>query len=83
MKSAITADAHLKTYPESPERYHALRDIFEQSLAESVDVVVIIGDLARQGWQIIYFTLDDHIRDLFESQAVSHKTIDYQTIPLS
>jgi len=23
--------------------------------------------LAQQGWQIIYFSMDDHIRDLFEA----------------
>ncbi len=26
-------------------------------------------ELARQGWQILYFTMDDHIRGLFESRV--------------
>ena len=26
-------------------------------------------DLARNGWQIIYFTMDDHIRELFEKKG--------------
>ena len=26
-------------------------------------------DLAKMGWQIIYFTMDDHIRDLFERKG--------------
>jgi hypothetical protein len=29
-------------------------------------------DLASQGWQILYFTMDDHIRDLFESKGKIH-----------
>ena len=31
-----------------------------------MDVMV---DLARTGWQIIYFTMDDHIKALFESRG--------------
>ena len=26
-------------------------------------------ELARNGWQIIYFTMDDHIRDLFQEKG--------------
>ncbi|TEU00649.1 MAG: hypothetical protein E3J30_02340 [Anaerolineales bacterium] len=28
-----------------------------------------VVNLAKQGWQIIYFTMDDHIRGLFEKEA--------------
>lgn len=45
MKIAITADAHLTSYKETPERYHALKDIFEQAVSTSLDVVLISGDL--------------------------------------
>ena len=45
MKIAITADVHLTSYKETPERYHALRDIFQQAVAMSLDAVMISGDL--------------------------------------
>lgn len=45
MKIAITADAHLTFYNETPERYHALKDIFEQAVSKSLDAVLISGDL--------------------------------------
>lgn len=45
MKIAITADAHLTSYQETPERYNALRDIFEQAVSTSLDAVLISGDL--------------------------------------
>jgi exonuclease SbcD len=45
MKIAITADVHLASYKETPERYHALRDIFQQAVSTSLDAVLISGDL--------------------------------------
>lgn len=45
MKIAITADVHLSSNKETPERYHALRDIFQQAVSASVDAVLISGDL--------------------------------------
>lgn len=45
MKVAITADAHLTSYKETPERYHALRDIFKQAESTFLDAVLICGDL--------------------------------------
>lgn len=45
MKIAITADVHLTSYKETPERYHALKDIFQQAVSTSVDTVLISGDL--------------------------------------
>lgn len=45
MKIAITADAHLKSYKETPERYHALKDIFQQAESTFLDAVLICGDL--------------------------------------
>jgi DNA repair protein SbcD/Mre11 len=45
MKLAITADVHLTSYQDSPERYDALADIFEQSSSEHIDHLVVCGDL--------------------------------------
>lgn len=45
MKIAITADAHLRGRPETPERYAALMNIFEQCQKEDVKNVFILGDL--------------------------------------
>jgi uncharacterized protein YhaN len=39
-------------------------------------------DLSKQGWQIIYFTMDDHIRQLFEEKAKKAGKVQYQTIEL-
>ena len=48
MKIAITADVHLTSYKETPERYHALKDIFQQAVSSSLDAVLISGDLFNQ-----------------------------------
>lgn len=38
--------------------------------------------LSKEGWQIIYFTMDDHIRKLFETNAKNSGKSQYQTILL-
>jgi len=48
LKIAITADIHLNSYKETPERYHALKDIFQQAVSTSLDAVLISGDLFNQ-----------------------------------
>jgi DNA repair exonuclease SbcCD nuclease subunit len=48
LKIAIAADVHLNSYKETPERYHALKDIFQQAVSTSLDVVLISGDLFNQ-----------------------------------
>ncbi len=45
MKIAITADVHLKTEKEVPERYNALRAILRQCAAEGITTLAICGDL--------------------------------------
>lgn len=45
MKIAITADNHLTTVEENPERFHALENIFSQMVAEEIDTIIIAGDL--------------------------------------
>ncbi|NQT26923.1 hypothetical protein HQ585_16320 [candidate division KSB1 bacterium] len=43
-----------------------LDDAFQYSDYERREwLVQTVTDLARSGWQIFYFTMDDHIRDLF------------------
>ena len=48
MKIAITGDVHLNSYKDTPERYHALKDIFQQAVSLSLDAVLISGDLFNQ-----------------------------------
>ena len=35
-------------------------------------------NLAKSGWQITYFTMDDHIRDLFETKGQAHFPGEYR-----
>jgi exonuclease SbcD len=45
MRVAITADVHLRSRVEHPERYNALENIFEQIEGEGAGTLVIAGDL--------------------------------------
>jgi hypothetical protein len=36
-----------------------------------------VFDLAKSGWQIIYFSMDNHIRDLFQAKAAKNKKIEF------
>lgn len=45
MKIAITADLHLTSKDDHPERYNALRNILDQMLEEHVGNLMIAGDL--------------------------------------
>ena len=51
MKIAVTADAHLTTEGEHPERYRALDNIFEQTVAAGIEHLIIAGDLFQTGSQ--------------------------------
>ncbi|MCJ7553236.1 MAG: metallophosphoesterase [Ignavibacteriaceae bacterium] len=44
MKIAITADIHLKTKAETPERYNALEYIFKEIKQREIDELLIAGD---------------------------------------
>ena len=58
MKIAITADLHLKTNEEYPERFNALKNILECLLKEDVENLIIAGDLFDIGSQN-YSIFDD------------------------
>lgn len=45
MKIAFTADVHLKTGQEYPERYNALKDMLDTIVKEDIHIIVIAGDL--------------------------------------
>jgi len=60
-----------------------LDDAFQHSDWERRDrLVKKLFDLSKEGWQIIYFTMDDHIRSLFESNATNTGNDQYQTVLL-
>lgn len=45
MKFGVTADIHLASYHETPERYHALENIMQQLKSEHIKTLLICGDL--------------------------------------
>jgi exonuclease SbcD len=45
MKVAITADVHLKTKNEAPERFNSLQNIFQQIKERQINNLIIAGDL--------------------------------------
>ncbi|MCM8765134.1 MAG: metallophosphoesterase family protein [Candidatus Omnitrophica bacterium] len=45
MKIAITADAHLRSRSDTPERYDSLKNIFEQCRKENIEKIFVLGDL--------------------------------------
>ena len=45
MKIAITADLHLSTRQDHPERFHALENILQQMLRDKINSIIIAGDL--------------------------------------
>lgn len=40
-------------------------------------------DLATEGWQILYFTMDDHIRGLFDAVGRRHFGDGYRSVDLT
>ena len=45
MQVAVTADVHLRTQQEYPERYSALDNILAQLASQDIDVLIVAGDL--------------------------------------
>ena len=51
MRISVTADVHLRTKAEHPERYNALENIFEQTITEGIENLHIAGDLFDKDFQ--------------------------------
>ncbi len=57
-----------------------LDDAFQHSDYEKREMLVkTMCELSRSGWQVIYLTMDDHIRNIFHK----YQTTDYKEIDLS
>jgi exonuclease SbcD len=74
MKIAITADVHLKTGQEYPERYNALKNMLDELVREDIYVLIIAGDLFDMGSQN-YAVFDELCRDK------KYDRIDFHVIP--
>jgi DNA repair protein SbcD/Mre11 len=74
MKIAITADVHLKTGQEYPERYNALKDILSLLVRENIRALIVAGDLFDMGSQN-YSLFDELCRDK------KYGGIDFHIIP--
>jgi calcineurin-like phosphoesterase family protein len=72
MKIAITADVHLRTREEHPERYNALENIIEQIEAENIETLIIAGDL---------FDKDSRSYTDFEKLCKKHGGVQLHIIP--
>lgn len=72
MKIAITADIHLRTKGDCPERYTGLVNILKSIEAENIETLIIAGDL---------FDKDFHNYSEFESLCKDHPTIHLHIIP--
>lgn len=72
MKIAITADVHLRTKVEHPERYNALENIFEQMNAKNIEILLIAGDL---------FDKDFRSYSDFEKLCKKHNKLQLHIIP--
>jgi DNA repair protein SbcD/Mre11 len=72
MKTAVTADLHLRTRDRTPERYGALENILAQLKSEDIDSLVIAGDL---------FDHDFHNYSDFEAVCRAHPGVTLHIIP--
>ncbi len=72
MRIAVTADIHLASKGEHPERYNALENIFEQVESENIETLCIAGDL---------FDKDFKNYAEFEELCKRHRHIQLHIIP--
>jgi len=72
MKIAVTADLHLAIKEDCPERYNALESILRQIKAQSIETLLIAGDL---------FDRDFHNYAEFESLCKKYPQIQIHIIP--
>ena len=57
---------------EADQLFLILDDAFQYSDWSRREYLLdMVIELAKSGWQILYFTMDDHIRDLFDTRCVS------------
>ena len=69
---AVTADVHLASPEDHPERYNALENIFEQAEGQGIEVLVIAGDL---------FDKDFCTYAQFERLCRAHPSVHVHIIP--
>jgi exonuclease SbcD len=72
MKIVLTADTHLRTKGECPERSNALSSILDYAEADKISAVIVAGDL---------FDRDFHNYSEFESLCGSYPSIQLHIIP--
>ena len=72
MKIAVTADAHLRTGARHPERYNALENVFDQTVAAGIENLIIAGDLFDKDFQ-------DYSE--FEKLCRNHTSLQLHIIP--
>ena len=72
MTVALTADVHLRTKIDHPERYNALENILEQIEAEGIKILIIAGDL---------FDKDFRNYADFEKLCKKHPDVQLEIIP--
>jgi uncharacterized protein YhaN len=61
-----------------------LDDAFQHSDWDKRKILVNkLADIAAGGWQIIYFSMDNHIRELFDSAGSKFKKGEYKFIELA
>ena len=72
MKIAVTADVHLTSKDEHPERYNSLKNILDKVSNENIKALIIAGDLFDEGYQN-YSEFDEMMNE--------YNNIDFHIIP--
>ncbi|MDP3260637.1 MAG: metallophosphoesterase [Thermodesulfovibrionales bacterium] len=72
MKIAVTADLHLKSRNECPERWNALENIINQMLAEGIKIMIIAGDL---------FNIENQNYSEFDELCKQNNQIEFYIVP--
>ncbi len=60
-----------------------LDDAFQHSDWQKREILVEkLAEISNSGWQVIYFTMDNHIRDLFIKTAQKYSNLNFKNISL-
>ncbi|MDD5601024.1 MAG: hypothetical protein PHC87_04640, partial [Actinomycetota bacterium] len=60
-----------------------LDDAFQHSDWEKREILINkLGEIAKKGWQIIYLTMDDHIKELFDKTGKEFGADEYRSYEL-